>query len=153
MSPTATTTASVMPPEGAERRRVAAVDEFLTRHPSAAGATARLVSPDGEEVEVPAALFDVLRQVATMLSRGDGVAVTAIARELSTTEAARLLGMSRPTLIRLLDASAIPSHRVGSHRRLLLGDVLAFRQRQMEERRRSYERLMLESDALGFHDE
>ncbi|MEV4463341.1 excisionase family DNA-binding protein [Micromonospora echinofusca] len=147
MSPTAMTT-SVMPSEGTERRQVAAVERFLRRHPvEAPTAGARLVSPNGEEVELPAQLLDVLRHASALLARGDGVAVSAVARELSTTEAAKLLGMSRPTLVRLLDTAAIPSHRVGSHRRLLLSDVLAFRQRQMQERRKSYEALMLESDA------
>ena len=61
--------------------------------------------------------------------------------------------MSRPTLVRLLENGSIASHRVGSHRRLFLRDVLAFRQRQMEERRKSYEALMWESDALGFTDD
>lgn len=154
MSASAAMTASVLPAEGAEREQVAAVDEFLKRHPrDATDATARLVSSDGEEVQVPAQLFDVLRQTSAMLSRGDGVAISAIARELSTTEAAKLLGMSRPTLIRLVEVGAIPSHRVGSHRRLFLRNVLTYRQRQMEERRKSYEALMLESDALGFNDD
>ncbi|MCM0676742.1 helix-turn-helix domain-containing protein [Micromonospora phytophila] len=154
MSPTPTMTTSVMPSEGAERGQVAAVGEFLKRHPGeATGPRARLVSPDGEEVEIPAQLLHVLRHVSAMLTRGDGVAVSAVARELSTTEAAKLLGMSRPTLVRLLDTATIPCHRVGSHRRLLLSDVLAFRHRQMQERRRSYEALMLESDALGLNDD
>ncbi|MEW2440709.1 helix-turn-helix domain-containing protein [Micromonospora marina] len=146
--------ASVMPTEGAERQKAAAMEEFLVRHPLAAeGGVARLVSADGEEVEVPAQMFDVLHQISAMLARGDGVAISAISRELTTTEAAKLLGMSRPTLVRLLESGALASHRVGSHRRLFLRDVLAFRQRQMEERRKSYEALMWESDALGFTDD
>ncbi|MFG1775338.1 helix-turn-helix domain-containing protein [Micromonospora sp. NPDC049051] len=141
-----------MPSAGAERSQVAAVDRLLRRHPDEAPtAKARLVSPNGEEVELPAQLLDVLRHASALLARGDGVAVSAVARELSTTEAAKLLGMSRPTLVRLLETAAIPCHRVGSHRRLLLSDVLAFRQRQMRERRKSYEALMLESDALGLN--
>ncbi|WP_174536729.1 helix-turn-helix domain-containing protein [Micromonospora chalcea] len=154
MSLSAGMAASVMPTEGAERRKAAAVEEFLVRHPPAtAGGVARLVSSDGEEVEVPAQMFAVLHQISAMLARGDGVAISAISRELTTTEAAKLLGMSRPTLVRLLESGALASHRVGSHRRLFLRDVLAFRQRQMEERRKSYEALMWESDALGFTDD
>ncbi|GHJ14821.1 excisionase family DNA-binding protein [Micromonospora sp. AKA38] len=101
---------------------------------------------------MPTQLVDVLRQISAILARGDGLVINALSRELTTTEAAKLLGMSRPTLIRLLENDAIASHRVGSHRRLFLSDVLAFRGRQMEERRKSYEALMWESDALGFND-
>ncbi|WBB74488.1 helix-turn-helix domain-containing protein [Micromonospora sp. WMMD1128] len=153
MSLGATRTASVAPAEGAEHKKLAAMAAFLMRHHAAGRKTARLVMSDGEEVDVPAQLFDLLEQITATLSRGDGVAVSAIARELTTTEAAKLLGMSRPTLVRLLENGSIASHRVGSHRRVFLADVLAFRQRQMEERRKSYEALMWESDALGFNDD
>ncbi|MEU7571274.1 excisionase family DNA-binding protein [Micromonospora sp. NPDC049240] len=153
MSLSAATAASVGPTEGADRQQAAAVAALLTRHPHAAGGdTARLLFSDGEQVEVPTQLVDVLRQISAILARGDGLVINALSRELTTTEAAKLLGMSRPTLIRLLENDAIASHRVGSHRRLFLSDVLAFRGRQMEERRKSYEALMWESDALGFND-
>jgi excisionase family DNA binding protein len=147
-------TASVVAPDGPERRRVAAVEDFLDRHArdGHAGA-ARLMSPDGDEVPVPAQLFDVLRQIAATLAQGNGVAVSAIARELTTTEAARVLGMSRPTLIRLIDAGELPSHKVGTHRRVLLQDVLHVRRKQRQERIEAYEDFMLETDALGLNDE
>lgn len=146
--------ASVVAPDGAERQRVAAVDNFLGRHPQDGGdGTAKLVSSDGEEVTVPVQLFNVLRQIAATLARGDGVAITVISRELSTTEAARVLGMSRPTLVRLIDSGDIPSHKVGSHRRLLMQDVLSYRQQQIRQQRQAYEALMLETDALGLNDE
>jgi excisionase family DNA binding protein len=147
-------TASVVAPDGAERQRVAAVESFLGRHPQDGGAgTAKLVSSDGEEVTVPAPLFAVLRQIAATLAQGNGVAISVVSRELSTTEAARALGMSRPTLVRLVDSGKIPSHKVGSHRRLLLQDVFSYRQRQIEQQRQAYENLMLETDALGLNEE
>jgi excisionase family DNA binding protein len=146
--------ASVVAPDGAERQRVAAVDNFLDRHPQDGGAgTAKLVSSDGEEVAVPAALFAVLRQIAATLAHGNGVAISVVSRELSTTKAAGALGMSRPTLIRLIDSGRIPSHKVGSHRRLLLQDVFSYRQQQIEQQRQAYENLMLETDALGLNDD
>jgi excisionase family DNA binding protein len=82
------------------------------------------------------------------LGQGDEVVVGAASRELSTSEAARALGMSRPTLVRLLDAGELPSRKVGSHRRVRTADVLTFRRHQMQQRRKAYEDLMLASDAL-----
>ncbi len=145
-------TTSVVAPKGAERQRVAAVDEFLGRHPQDGSGAAKLVSSDGDEVEIPAQLLNVLRQIAASLAQGDEVVVGAVARELSTSEAARVLGMSRPTLVRLLDAGELPSRKVGSHRRVLTTDVLAFRRHQMQQRRKAYEHLMLASDALGLDE-
>jgi excisionase family DNA binding protein len=145
---------SVVAPDGAERHHVAAVDSFLGRHPQDGGAgTAKLVSSDGEEVTVPAQLFKVLRQIAAILAQGDGVAISVVSRELSTTEAARVLGMSRPTLVRLIDSGDISAHKVGSHRRLLMQDVLSYRQQQIRRQRQAYEALMLETDALGLNDD
>ena len=154
MSPTtAMPTASVVALEGPERQRVEAVDSFLGRHPQDGNTgTAKLVSSDGEEVQVPAQLFNVLRQIATSLAQGNGIVVSTVSRELSTGEAARALGMSRPTLVRLLDAGELPSRKVGTHRRVLAADVLAFRRQQMEQRLKAYEDLMLNSDALGLDD-
>jgi excisionase family DNA binding protein len=60
--------------------------------------------------------------------------------------------MSRPTLIRLLDTGQIPSHRVGTHRRVQLLDVIAYRRERLRQQRKAYEDLMLESDALGIEE-
>lgn len=154
MSSAATLSASVVTPEGAERQRVVAVDEFLGRHPrDGMAGTTQLVSPDGETVAVPAQLLQVMRQIAAALAQGDAVAISVVSRELSTTEAAKALGMSRPTLIRLIDSGEIASHRVGSHRRLLVQDVVAYRHQQIKRQRQAYENLMLETDALGLNGE
>lgn len=97
-------------------------------------------------------MVDLLRQVSAVLDRGDGVVVSEVARELTTSEAARVLGVSRPTLISLLDKGAIKSHRVGTHRRVALGDVLAYRRHRISEQRKAYEVLMAEQDELGIYE-
>lgn len=112
----------------------------------------RLDGGDAGSVAMPALLVDLLKQACVVLARGDGVVVSEVTRELTTSEAARVLGVSRPTLIGLLDRSVIKSHRVGTHRRVALGDVLAYRRRLIENQRASYEAMMAEQDELGIYE-
>jgi excisionase family DNA binding protein len=53
---------------------------------------------------------------------------------LTTVEAASILNVSRPFLIKLLDDKAIPHRLVGKHRRILIDDVMAYKERIDEER-------------------
>jgi excisionase family DNA binding protein len=96
---------------------------------------ATLTSAAGEVVELPATLFDVLRQVAEALASGRGVSVIPQDMKLTTQQAAEFLGISRPTLIKLLESGAISFETVGRHRRITLRDLLTYRDRFRLERR------------------
>ena len=88
--------------------------------------------PDGTTVPLPGALVEVLQASADEMA--DGHAVTVLPSEVSLTpaEAAKLLGLSRPFVVRLLDEGEIPSERLARsrHRRVRLSDVLAFQARR-----------------------
>ncbi|GAB2938059.1 hypothetical protein GCM10027280_27860 [Micromonospora polyrhachis] len=112
----------------------------------------RIAAGSAGSVVLPALVVDLLRQVSAVLDRGDGLVVSEVARELTTSEAARVLGVSRPTLISLLDKGSIKSHKVGTHRRIALRDVLAYRRRRIQEQREAYEALMAEQDDLGIYE-
>jgi excisionase family DNA binding protein len=95
-----------------------------------------------------AELYRVLRQVVEALWQGFAVTVAPLAQALTTQQAADLLGVSRPTVIKLLDESRIPFERVGTHRRILLRDLLAYR-----EQRRAEQYAALEATAVDLDDE
>lgn len=97
--------------------------------------SAVIVSPDGASVRIPGAIFDALVSVATALASGDGVTVMPSRSKLTTQEAADFLGMSRPTLIKILESGALDFELVGRHRRVMLSDLVAYRDRVAEERR------------------
>lgn len=100
------------------------------------------------QVAVPPELLPVLRQVVQALRHGLAVSITPQTLKLTTQQAADLLGVSRPTLIRLLDDNQIRYERLGTHRRLQLRDVLEYR-----EQRRAAQYATLDATAVPFDDE
>lgn len=87
-----------------------------------------------------------------LLERGEPVAILPLEAELTTQQAADLLGVSRPHLVKLLEAGELPFRRVGRHRRVRVQDVLAFRERLREMRHRALDELTREAEELGLYE-
>jgi excisionase family DNA binding protein len=81
-------------------------------------------------IELPAAAGEAVRHLLVELASGASVHVLADDAELTTQEAADLLGLSRTYLVRLINEGKIPARRVGTHRRLRAADVLAYQARR-----------------------
>ncbi len=90
---------------------------------------------------VPAELSAVLTAIVDSVARGDALTVGGLPDELTTTAAAELLGVSRPTLMKLVTAGDLPAHRVGTHTRLRSADVLAYRDARLLRQRRAFDEL------------
>ncbi len=89
----------------------------------------RVETPDGT-IELPATAAAAVRHLLSELATGSEVHVLADAAELTTQEAAHLLGLSRTYIVRLIDQGKLPAHLVGTHRRLFAADVLAYQQQR-----------------------
>jgi excisionase family DNA binding protein len=135
----------------AERGALDAIERAL--RPVADQQRAEIVGPDGTRTELPESLYAVLVRAAQELRRGRGVSILPVGMELTTQQAADLVNVSRPFLIRLLEAGQIPYHRVGTHRRIRLDDLLAYRRRRSEERREMLVGMAAEAQELGIYDE
>ena len=112
-----------------------------------------LVGGDGVPVPLPQAVVRTLRQVVTHLARDRAVSVVPVDKELTTQQAADLLNVSRPYLVRLLEDGTIPFTHVGTHRRVRLDDLLAFKRTRDEERETALDRLTELNQALGLYDD
>lgn len=126
-----------------------ALDALLTR---AASGAPKLVGPAGEEIPLPASVHRALRQVVHRLAQRDAVVVWPVQKDLTTQEAADLLNVSRPYLIQRLERGEIPYTKTGSHRRVKLSDLLAYRDRRDAERHAALDRLTQLSEELGLYD-
>ncbi len=109
---------------------------------------AYLIASDGAQVELPASAFEALKLVIDGLSRGQSITIVPHDRELTSQEAADILNVSRPHLIKLLSRGDIPFHRVGTHRRIKIEDVLAYRERRDSERKAALDELTRLSEEL-----
>lgn len=92
------------------------------------GGTMRLViDGESEPVEIPTALEALVMEALEGLAAGRRMRVLEADDELSTTQAAELLNVSRPHLVKLLEVGAIEYRLVGSHRRVDLSSLLDFK--------------------------
>lgn len=99
-------------------------------------------------VALPASVLRLLARLLAEMAQGNAVSLVPVDAEVSARQAAEVLLVSRPYLIRLLDAGKIPYRRVGTHRRLLLRDVLAYKRRDDEQRRAVLDALVAEAQEL-----
>ncbi|OAV62483.1 helix-turn-helix domain-containing protein [Enteractinococcus helveticum] len=104
------------------------------------------LSSESGTLELPEELHDVLVQAVEILDRGEAVAVLQRKILLTTQEAADVLGVSRPTLIKYLEQGKISYEQRGRHRRIALRDVLDFQSRTRVQRRDILDRLEVESE-------
>ncbi|SFD14688.1 helix-turn-helix domain-containing protein [Tropicimonas isoalkanivorans] len=80
-------------------------------------------------------LVDLLTDVLSVVARGDTLTLVPLSRRLTTQEAADLLNVSRPFLVKLIDRKELDHVMVGTHRRLSLRDVLDYKARRSEGRK------------------
>ena len=115
----------------------------LASHLDGDGGAVSLRDAAGHDVAVPPSLHRLLSGLVRELAGGNAVTVVPTHAELTTQQAADLLNVSRPYLVRLLEAKEIPCDKVGTHRRVLLSDVLEFKRRR-DARREAVLRTMAE---------
>jgi excisionase family DNA binding protein len=134
-----------------EQPELAKVVDLLAHLETAGERMTRLVGPDGESIALPASAFKALKAVVTGMAQGMALTLIPSGRELTTQEAADLLRISRPSVIKLLEDGTIPFHKVGTHRRINVEDVLAYRSARNEQRRAALRELTEISEEIGYH--
>jgi len=130
-----------------EEREIARISsEKLTKFRNK---TLRVQLGGKSECSIPASAIPLLAEMLSVMAEGQAVTVVPVHAELTTQQAAEVLGVSRPFLIKLLDGGEIPHRLVGKHRRVLLNDVLEYRRQTDRNRESTLEELTAEAQKLG----
>jgi excisionase family DNA binding protein len=87
------------------------------------------VQLDGHDLILPRQALALLRDLLAEMAQGNAVMVVPTHAELTTQDAANILNVSRPYLIKLLEEGQIPFSKIGTHRRIRYQDLMAYKQR------------------------
>ncbi len=112
----------------------------------------KLVGPSGEVIKLPRSVFYVLRQVIFHMMRGKAITIVPISKELTTQEAADILNVSRPYLVKLLEEEKIPFVKVGTHRRVRFSDLMDYKKHRDAERSKGLAEITQMSQDFGLYD-
>jgi excisionase family DNA binding protein len=127
------------------RESSAELARLLHEHPEQTRAHVRM---DGADLILPRQAIELLRNILAEMAQGNAVTILPVHAELTTQEAANLLNVSRPHLVKLLEEGQLPFTKVGTHRRIGLADLMAYKRKRDAESQAALQALVDEAQAL-----
>jgi len=134
---------SERPPTQAEAEKAGKASAVLARHVEKRGGVSLRVGKGARaaDIDLPPAVGRLMLDLLQYIANGEAVTLVPFGAELSTQQAAQMLNVSRPFLVKLIEDRQIPHHKVGTHRRVRAEDVLAYRHRRDRTRNAALTRL------------
>jgi excisionase family DNA binding protein len=106
-----------------------------------------------ESLMIPSVAYKLLIDILSQLSQGNAVTLIPVQAELSTQQAANLLNVSRPYLIKLLESREIPYRQIGKHRKILAKDLYEYKTEIDRKRSQSLDKLTALSEELDLYED
>lgn len=103
------------------------------------------------QIELPTSALTLLMTILGELAVGNAVQVVPVHAELTSQEAANILNVSRPHLVKMLEEGMIPFHKTGRHRRVLFADLMKYKEQRDNESKQAMQELADQSQELGLY--
>ena len=101
-----------------------------------------------EALEIPSSAYQLFIDILSQMAQGNAVTLIPVHAELTTQEAADLINMSRPYLVKLLESKQIPFHKVGCHRRVRFQDLMNYKNQIDSDRMNALDELAAQAQEL-----
>jgi excisionase family DNA binding protein len=118
---------------------------------AAGGLRITITDADGREADAPEQVYRIAREALSLAREGRSAALVSYDQDLTTQEAADMLGVSRPHLVKMLEAGELPYYLVGKHRRLAFSDVIEYKRARDSRRRTALAELTADSQDLELY--
>lgn len=132
------------------RDNLEALERLIQKHASKSKPIEVEIEMSGEKThfKIPASVLGYLNKIIEHMAEGKGVFVIPSDTELSTQQAAEMLNVSRPYIVKLLDEGKIPFHKVGTHRRIKLKDMQAYQRKYEKQQDKALSELAKQAQEL-----
>ena len=111
-----------------------------------------IMTSDGQQKQVPLVVTQALIEMLNILSKGDSITLIPMDKELTTQQSADILNVSRPYFIKLLENGEIPFRKTGTHRKILMKDLIEYREKRNAIKKAKLSELAEISQELGLYD-
>ena len=131
---------------GLARTSAQELSVLLAQIPRAERAHVKL---DGHDLVLPRQALALLRDLLSEMAQGNAVTIVPTHAELTTQEAANILNVSRPYLVKLLEEGKLPHHKVNKHRRIRFEDLMYYKKQQALRSSKALDDLAQQAQELG----
>lgn len=104
---------------------------------------------ENKTVEIPESAIKLLLEIIHQIAEGNALTLIPEHTNLTTQEAADLLNVSRPFFVKLLESGEMPFQKVGNRRRILIDDVLKYKDKIHQERTKILQHLVDQAQDLN----
>lgn len=147
-----TMTEAIQKPTRREQKVARKSQEVLERIAQKYGSGSKpieiVITGEKAHIQLPTSAFQVLNTILQHMARGEAISIIPSETEISTQQAAEMLNVSRPHVVKLLEQREIPYQKTGTHRRIKLKDLEQFMEKRDKERHKHLEELAKQAQEL-----